>query len=145
MKLIYIISIGFLFQGVVTVWYEPMLSQCGLLVAFTGLCGFFIGVWSITLLVLSSVHGLFIFIKCMVQHLQYFLSLVSQPFPLMKHLRFRCICWASAFLRIPGALAWCILGVPWSQFYQIQQICIFSRGSALLSMGILQYACLACP
>ena len=37
-----------LFQGVIAAWYDTLLSQNGLVVAFTRLRGFLIGVCSIT-------------------------------------------------------------------------------------------------
>ena len=55
----------------------------------------------------------------MVQHLRFFLSLASQTFLILDHLRFRRICCASDSLCIPGTLAWSVLDFHWPPFHQI--------------------------
>ena len=89
------------------------------MLVFTGLRGFFIGLWSITLLLEYLLVVFFIFRRCMVRHLQFFLSLASQPLSQMDYLRAKRVCCASDSLGIPGTLTWRILSVPCLPFRQI--------------------------
>ena len=73
----------------------------------------------------AYVCGIFIFRRCMVWHLQFFLSLASQPLSRMEHLRFRRVYCASAYLGIPGVNSWNILGVTWYPYHHIHQLWIF--------------------
>ena len=67
----------------------------------------------------SSAHGLFIFRRCMVRHLQFLLSLASQTLSQVDYLRAGHVCCASDSLRIPGTLACLILGVICSPFCRL--------------------------
>ena len=71
------------------------------------------------------VYGPFIFRRCMVRNLWFFILMASRPLSLIVPLRFRRVCCASSSLGVPGAISWRILGVPWSPFHQLHRLFIF--------------------
>ena len=112
-------------HGVVAVWNEPMLIQCGLLMYFTLLCGFLLGCATQLFSLRIYLWFIFIYRKCMVQNLWFFLSMASWPFSIMDHFRFKLVCCASDSLGMSGTLYLCILVVTWPPFLQIHNIWIF--------------------
>ena len=98
---------------------------------FTGLHGFFN--WGVFCHPVSraSARGLFIFIRCMVQHLQFLISLDSQPWSQIEYLSYRRVCCSSDSLRIPGMLAWRILSVLCPSFRRISLPQVFVVGGLL--------------
>ena len=113
------------------------------MVAFNGLCGFFIGVWSITL-ILEHLIVVFLFLEGSWSDTFYFCFL---------WLLIRCqlwITWGSGdsvappiHWGVPETVFWSFLGVP--LISSSPALFIFVRGSAPPSMGVLGHAFLACP
>ena len=77
-KLIYVRN---LFQGGILAWYDPILSQHGYLVAFTGMRVFLSGCVLLTWLLSIWYQYFYFWKRFMVRHLQYWL-LVSLPRPI---------------------------------------------------------------
>ena len=136
MKLIQIIYVSKLFPGVTAAWYYPMLSRRGLLEAFTGPHGIFIGVWSITM-IFEYLIVVFLFQKVHDTTPPIFLLIFSQPLYLMEHLVLRRVCCASASLGVPGVLTRRVLGVTWPTFHQIYRLCVFLLEDPLCLLWLL--------
>ena len=81
----------------------------------------------------------------MVWHLQFSLSLASQPFSQIYNLRFRLLYCASVSLGVSVPLTWRVLGVPWPTFCQLHLLWVFWGGSDPYSLCVLSHAWLACP